>query len=60
MLGEKTFATLELSSGTLRMLDSQIVATRRLDMFPYDAFTGGRRCSTLLRCSSGVSETDLT
>ncbi len=41
MQGEKTFANARNSaSGTLRMLDSAIVAARRLDMFPYDAFTG--------------------
>ena len=41
MRGEKTFANARNSaSGTLRMLDSAVVASRRLDMFPYDAFTG--------------------
>lgn len=41
MQGEKTFANARNSaSGTLRMLDSAVVASRRLDMFPYDAFTG--------------------
>ncbi len=39
MQGEKTFANARNSaSGTLRMLDSAVVASRRLDMFPYDAF----------------------
>ncbi len=44
MQGEKTFANARYSaSGTLRMLDSAIVASRRLDMFPYDAFTGASK-----------------
>jgi len=41
MQGQKTFANARNSaSGTLRMLDSTVVASRRLDMFPYDSFTG--------------------
>ena len=44
MQGEKTFANARNSaSGTLRMLDSAVVATRRLNMFPYDAFTGSAK-----------------
>lgn len=44
MQEEKTFANpRNCASGTLRMLDSQIVASRRLDMFPYDAFTGSSK-----------------
>ncbi len=44
MRGEKTFANARNSaSGTMRMLDSQIVASRRLDMFPYDAFSGTQK-----------------
>ncbi len=43
-LDEKRFANpRNCASGTLRMLDSAVVASRRLDMFPYDAFTGNQK-----------------
>ncbi|MBX3291829.1 MAG: NAD-dependent DNA ligase LigA [Acidobacteria bacterium] len=44
MQDEKTFANpRNCASGTLRMLDSQIVASRRLDMFPYDVLAGNQK-----------------
>ncbi|NNF00329.1 MAG: NAD-dependent DNA ligase LigA [Pyrinomonadaceae bacterium] len=42
--GEKTFANARNSaSGTIRMLDSAIVASRRLDLFPYDVLSGNQK-----------------
>ena len=42
--GEKTFANARNSaSGTIRMLDSSVVASRRLDLFPYDVLSGNQK-----------------
>lgn len=44
MQGERTFANpRNCASGTLRMLDSAVVATRRLNMFPYDVLKGRQK-----------------
>ncbi|MEJ7862618.1 MAG: NAD-dependent DNA ligase LigA [Pyrinomonadaceae bacterium] len=47
MQGEKLFANpRNAASGTLRQLDSTIVAARRLDLFPYDVLEGSQKMFT--------------
>ena len=44
MQGEKTYANpRNFASGTLRQLDSSVVAARKLDMFPYDVLSGSQK-----------------
>ena len=47
MQGEKTFANpRNCASGTIRMLDSAVVASRGLNMFPYDVLSGRQKMFT--------------
>jgi DNA ligase (NAD+) len=44
MQGEKTYANpRNFASGTLRQLDASVVASRKLDMFPYDLLSGAQK-----------------